>query len=225
MGVLEHTEKRMRKVRSMVFYGVGALVIAALGGAALWIYVMSTVEQPSYRVIVADGPIELREYPASIVAEVTRQGPRQRAVSAGFGPLASYIFAKERAGDKIAMTAPVTQQRETIAMTAPVTQSADESGAWTVRFIMPSKYTTETLPQPANPDVRIVSVPAARRAAIRFSGYATDASIAEQEAKLVRWLETRNLKPAGGATYAYYNDPFIPGPLRRNEVMFDVTVQ
>jgi hypothetical protein len=27
----------------------------------------------------------------------------------------------------------------------------------------------------------------------------------------------------GAPTYAYYNDPFTPGPLRRNEVIFDVT--
>ncbi|MBC8050374.1 MAG: heme-binding protein [Chitinophagales bacterium] len=185
---------------------------------------MSNVEQPSYRTIVSDGAIELRQYPPSIVAEVTRRGSRQAAVSAAFGPLAGYIFAKERGGDKIAMTAPVTQQRETIAMTAPVTQSASESGdnAWTVRFIMPAKYTLETLPKPANADVRIITVPETRRAAIRFSGYATDASIAEQQALLLGWLQSRKLKPVGSPTYAYYNDPFTPGPLRRNEVIYDV---
>ncbi|MDX2264853.1 MAG: heme-binding protein [Hyphomicrobiales bacterium] len=206
----------------MMFYVFAALGVAALAGVALWIYVMSNVEQQRYRVVIADGPIELRDYPASIVAEVTRQGSRQAAVNAGFGPLASYIFAKERAGDKIAMTAPVTQQRETIAMTAPVTQSAGANGDWTVRFIMPAKYTLETLPKPANADVRIATAPATRRAAIRFSGYATDAAIAEQEAALMAWMRSRKLTATGAATYAYYNDPFTPGPLRRNEVMFDV---
>lgn len=208
----------------MILYGVGAIILLALAAFGVWIYVMSNVEQPSYRTIIADGAIELREYPPSIVAEVTRQGSRQSAVSAGFGPLAGYIFAKERTGDKISMTAPVTQQRETIAMTAPVTQSARENGdgAWTVRFIMPAKYTLETLPKPANTDVRLVTVPETRRAAIRFSGYATDASIAEQEALLIAWLQSRRLKPMGSPTYAYYNDPFIPGPLRRNEVMIEV---
>lgn len=36
------------------------------------------------------------------------------------------------------------------------------------------------------------------------------------------WLQSRQLKPIGSPTYAYYNDPFIPGPLRRNEVMFEM---
>jgi hypothetical protein len=34
--------------------------------------------------------------------------------------------------------------------------------------------------------------------------------------------QNRNITILGAPTYAYYNDPFTPGPLRRNEVMFDV---
>ncbi|MEL7049086.1 MAG: heme-binding protein, partial [Pseudomonadota bacterium] len=60
------------------------------------------------------------------------------------------------------------------------------------------------------------------RVAIRFSGMATDTSIAEQEAKLRAWMTSNNLTPAGAPTYAYYNDPWTPGPLRRNEVLFDL---
>ncbi|HSO84035.1 MAG TPA: heme-binding protein, partial [Thiocapsa sp.] len=32
----------------------------------------------------------------------------------------------------------------------------------------------------------------------------------------------RGLTAAGPAVYAYYNDPFTPGFLRRNEVLIDV---
>ena len=50
----------------------------------------------------------------------------------GFGPLADYIFAKDRAGEKIAMTAPVTQApREKIAMTAPVAAQRSQRIAMT----------------------------------------------------------------------------------------------
>jgi SOUL heme-binding protein len=127
------------------------------------------------------------------------------------------------------MTAPVTQQRETIAMTAPVTQTptelADQNSAdqaWLVRFVMPAKYTLETLPKAAGDDIRLLQVPPMRRAAIRFSGIATDALIATHETMLRERLAARNLSILGVVTYAYYNDPFTPGPLRRNEVMFDV---
>ena len=143
---------------------------------------------------------------------------------AGFSPLANYIFAKNRSGDSISMTTPVTQTRETIAMTAPVIQTPSADGTWLVRFIMPETYTLETLPRAGSDDVRLLQVPPTRRAAIRFSGVATDASIATHEKTLREWLAARNIV-VGVPTYAYYNDPFTPGPLRRNEVLFDVAMQ
>ncbi len=99
---------------------------------------------------------------------------------------------------------------------------AGKDGEWTVRFIMPSKYTMETLPKPASDDVALKEVPASRRAAIRFSGMATDELIAKQETTLRRWLEQNGYAAKGTAVYAYYNDPFTPGFLRRTEVMLSI---
>jgi len=100
--------------------------------------------------------------------------------------------------------------------------SDGDGGAWTVRFIMPSNYQLETLPPPLGDDVSLSQVPAARRAAIRFSGVATDALIAEHERLLRAWLADKQLTPVEPPEYAYYNDPFTPGFLRRNEVLFDL---
>ena len=200
---------------------IGTLAVVAAGA---WAYVMSNVKQPSYVSLTLDGSIEVRDYPVLLVAEVTRRGDRNSAVRAGFSPLASYIFAKNRSGDSISMTAPVTQTRETIAMTSPVIQTPSADGSWLVRFIMPEKYTLETLPRAGSDDVRLLQLPPTRRAAIRFSGVATDASIAANEKTLRDWLTARNIMIVGVPTYAYYNDPFTPGPLRRNEVLFDVTM-
>jgi DNA gyrase inhibitor GyrI len=202
---------------------VGGLVVLGIVGMAVFVYVVQNVETPAYTVVTADGAFEVRDYPPLVVAEVRRTGPRGEALSAGFGPLARYIFAKERAGDKISMTAPVTQERpETIAMTAPVTQSQAGGGDWAVRFIMPAEYRLSQLPAPAGPDVQLKEVPARRIAAVRFSGRTTDALIAEREAELRAWMTARGLKAAAEPVYAYYNDPFTPGPLRRNEVQIEL---
>ena len=183
-----------------------------------WIYVVSIVEQPKYALVSQDGTIEIRDYPALVVAEVTRRGDRASAVRAGFGPLAGYIFAKNRSGESISMTAPVTQ----IPAGAVPTTTPDASRAWLIRFVMPTKYTLATLPKAAGDDIRLLDVPPSRRAAIRFPGVATDALIAVNETALRVWLGERNITITGGPTYAYYNDPFTPGPLRRNEVLLDV---
>ncbi|MDJ0897102.1 MAG: heme-binding protein [Alphaproteobacteria bacterium] len=210
----------------MIAVGVLAgIAVLAIAGFGVFVWLANDVERPDYASVTRDGAFEVRDYPALVVAEVTRTGDRWKAVNKGFRPLAAYIFAKERAGESIAMTAPVTQQRrEAIAMTAPVTQTPDEPGtdAWTVRFIMPAHYALEDLPRPANDDVRLADVPAQRRAAIRFSGVATDILLAEKGSALRAWMNERGLKPLGPPTYAYYNAPFTPGFLRRNEVMFEV---
>lgn len=218
---------------------VATLALLVVAGIGVWVYVVQNVEQPSYAVAATDGAIEVRTYPPLVVAEVTVSGDRKTAVGRGFRPLARYIFAQERGGDSIAMTAPVTQttapetnkpagRDDAIAMTAPVTQTPADSGKtssadqWTVRFIMPSQYALEDLPEPGNEAVKLTRQPGRTMAAIRFSGVADDASIAKQEAKLRAWLEANNRAPTGPATYAYYNDPFTPGFLRRNEVMIPI---
>lgn len=211
----------------LLFLIGGAVVLLGIAAMAVFVFVVQNVETPTYVAVESDGSFEIRDYPALVVAETMRTGARREALGAGFGPLARYIFAKERGGEKIAMTAPVIQQRpqehaERIAMTAPVIQSATGEDAWSVRLIMPSGYRLDALPAPATTEVRLREIPAQRRASVRFSGSTTDAVLAEQEAALRAWMVARGLIAVGPAVYAYYNDPFTPGFLRRNEVLIDI---
>jgi DNA gyrase inhibitor GyrI len=190
---------------------VAVLGVLAVGALLVFVYVVQNVEQPDYALIEQDGDFELRDYPALTVAEVRRGGDRADALSAGFGPLARYIFAKERDGEKVAMTAPVIQQ-----------PGAEADRDWTVGFIMPKAAVAAGLPDPANADVRLTELPSRRVAAVRFSGRTTDASTAEQRERLEAWIDARGLRRLAPPIYAYYNDPFTPGPLRRNEVLYAV---
>lgn len=193
----------------LILIAAGTIAVASVAVVAAWVAVAWSVEMPPYEVATKEGKLELRDYPALRVAEITRHGSRQEAVRTGFGPLAGYIFAREREGDSISMTAPVTQ----------VPQGGD---GWTVQFIMPQNYALETLPQPATDDIHLQEWPPRRMAAIRFGGVATDESIAEAEATLRSWMAGRGLEAVDAPVYAYYNDPLTPGFLRRNEVLIPV---
>ena len=212
-----------------IIASIAGFAVVAIAGYATFVWWTNSVEQAAYELVLIDEDVEIRDYPSQIVAEVTRNGSRKEAVNRGFRPLASYIFAKERGGEPVAMTAPVTQERRAqIAMTAPVTQERvaqagkPGNGSWTIRFVMPATYTLDTLPKPAGADVRLIKVPAERRVAIRFSGVADDDLIATKETRLRGWMKSRGLMPIGSPTYAYYNAPWTPGFMRRNEVLFDV---
>lgn len=211
----------MGKATMWIVFGV--LGVATVAGAT-FAWSQRSVETPDYTVEQSDGDFELRQYPKLVVASIVKGGSRGEATRNAFMPLANYIFGKERGGEKIAMTAPVTQVPNTpekIAMTAPVTQEKTGDG-WTVSFIMPKQYALENLPAPAG-DVTLGEVPARMIAAVRFSGRWTDARFEQQTQRLNAWVETQGLTTIGPVEYAYYNDPFTPSFLRRNEVMVPVT--
>ena len=208
--------------------GLG-LGLAALGGAAVYAQFRDT-EQPDYLSLQKDGDFELREYAPMIVAEVTHTGPRRNAQGASFQRLAAYIFAQDRpaGGEAIAMTAPVitnrVNQSEKIAMTAPVMTEQTARDEWRMRFVMPAKYSMDTLPTPPS-DITLTELPGRRMAAVKFSGTATDSDLIIMEARLTEWLEQQKLTPAGEFEYAFYNAPMVPGPLRRNEVLVEVAAE
>lgn len=184
--------------------------------------------EPHWRSVKKDGNIEIREYAPMIVAEVTTSGERYDAINDGFRILAAFIFGENSVKQTIEMTAPVTQQSEKaasqkIAMTAPVTQeAAGKNDEWKVRFVMPAEYTLKTLPKPNDDRIRILEIPSYQTAVIRFSGFNTDKNLGRHEEMLMAWIAKNNLKTSGKPTYAFYNPPWTPPFMKRNEVMIRI---
>ena len=198
---------------------VAAIVLSITGGSAM------ATEEPTYAVSLKEGNFEVRDYPALVAAEVSVEGDRSQASSEGFKLLAGYIFGGNVKKQSIAMTAPVVQaaaESEKIAMTAPVLQSGQADG-WTVRFVMPSGYTLASLPTPNDVRVRLIPVPPARVAVVRFSGLAGEDDIATQTNLLNDFVTRSQFAQIGRPALARYNPPWTPWFMRRNEIM--VTVQ
>ncbi len=181
------------------------------------------IEEPKFTVSLHEGAFEIRDYQAAVAAEVTVTGDQKTAASKGFRLLAGYIFGGNTRRQSIAMTAPVAQQPagETIAMTAPVTQTGSD-GAWVVRFTMPASYSLETLPEPSDPKVKLRNIAPARFAVIRFSGFASETSVAEKTAELTAFVKAHRLQTIGPASLAQYNPPWTLWFMRRNEVMIQL---
>lgn len=198
---------------------VGIIILAALAGN-----IMSNVEQPDYKVVTSEENIEIRDYPPMILAEVEVSGERKQAISEGFKILADYIFGNNTSNKKMEMTAPVTNElSEKMAMTAPVLQEL-HMDKWKVRFVMPKKYSLETLPKPNSKDVILIPLAPRRFAVIRFSGLADDENINQNTDKLKAYILARTLKPIGEPILAFYNPPWTVPFLRRNEVMIEIGV-
>lgn len=203
-----------------------ALCLAAFASITLasCASVSGETDMPDYSVVRADEAFEVRSYAPQVYAEVTTTGTREEASNKAFRQLAAYIFDDERPEGGIAMTAPVVQQpaREKIAMTAPVVQAEDTPGEWTMAFSMPEKWTLATLPKPQNPNITLREEPAKKVAAVQFSGVANSTLLDTNEAKLRGWMAENDVMAIGPAEYAFYDAPWVIGPLRRNEVIIPV---
>jgi len=108
-------------------------------------------------------------------------------------------------------------------MTAPVSQE-QTGGQWRIAFVMPSEYTLDTLPQPADPKVSLRQVPSRRMAAITYSGSWSRERYEQHRALLEAFVQKKKLQTLGEPVLARYNSPFTLWFLRRNEVLVPVQV-
>lgn len=185
-------------------------------------------EGPKYEIIRSEKNKEIRRYQSHLVAQTTVDGSFDEAQNKGFRILADYIFGKNRSQQKIAMTSPVVQKpeelNEKIAMTAPVVMTPNSNRQqWTMTFSMPSQYTTETLPQPLDERVKIVTVPEKYIGVIEFAGFWSEKKNAAQAKSLQEWLSSQaeyemNSEPQ----FAGYNPPWTIPWFRRNEMMVEL---
>ena len=196
------------------------LIVGVLAGP-----VMSDVEKPDYEVIQSVQNIEIRQYEPMIIAEVEVDGKREDAIGDGFRLLADYIFGNNTVQQVISMTAPVQQkENQKIAMTAPVQQqSAGKS--WRMSFVMPSKYSMDSLPVPNNNRVRLKEILTKKFIVIEFSGTNSNENVTEHENQLMNYIEANQIKINDSPKYAFYNPPWSLPFLRRNEVMIEINQQ
>ena len=127
-----------------------------VAGAAYFVAkkVSEHTEEPDYDVVRQDGDIEIRDYDGMVVAETVKSGYHEKARRIGFETLADYIFANNRSGKKIPMTAPVLQQ---------LSEAEGRTRGWAIRFVMPKRFTKAALPAArASSDVKLKEVPAKR---------------------------------------------------------------
>jgi len=203
---------------------IGTLVAQLAEAAVSTVGVRVGTEEPCHTVEQTVNGLQIRRYAPRVAAETVVNDTEEGARNRGFRRLAGYIFGANHANSKIAMTAPVSQQRgQTIAMTAPVSQEAGPDGTWVIRFFMPAKWTLDTLPAPNDEAVKLVTVPAETFAVLRFTGDRGAGAVASRTDELLRLLGDTEFQKAGPPVAWFYDPPWTIPWLRRNEVAVPVT--
>lgn len=206
---------------------IGGLITALVGCGMT---VFKTYEEPDYKVLSSESSkplIEQRSYRSKLIAEVQVSGSRDESINKGFRLLADFIFGNNTTEGSIEMTAPVAQQAvsEKVEMTTPVAQQAVGKDLWHVRFYMPKEYTMESLPKPNNDKVTIRYLDGYDAIAIRFSGRHSESNLQEHLQKLEAFVVAQGLKTQGEPTYAFFDPPWTPWLMKRNEIIYRVKGQ
>jgi hypothetical protein len=204
MKTRDRMEKRIRLMA--VGAGLGTLAgLLATGCGA----VRGGYESAPYAVVRAGGKFEVRDYPALTVVE-TPMARGGNGSDNSFRRLFRFITGGNERGEKIAMT-------------TPVFMSGDESNA-TMAFVMPAKMKSRQVPTPSDGSVTVRELPPGRFAALRFSGGRSAEKEAESLDRLRAWMKTECLSEMSPPVYGYFDPPWTPGFLRRNEVMLRTEV-
>ena len=187
---------------------------------------LMATDEPEFKLILKEDKFEIREYAPKIIAQVEIFGDFDDASSKGFKVLADYIFGNNKSKDgnsRIEMTAPVEMEPlpQKINMAKPVLTEGNDN-TWIVSFIMPNEFTLETLPEPNNKNIKILSIPKEKYAVIIFSGLVRESSYQEKEKLLNQFIKEKKLKSSGEIKIARYNPPWTLPFFRRNELMLKV---
>ena len=193
-------------------------------------------EQQEYSLVTTFDGVELRHYPTCTLAEITVDGPADKAGNVAFRPLVSYISGSNVTKAKLAMTAPVIQEPiasqepttlqqpsgEVLAMTAPVLQEDAGGQRWTVSFVLPGARARADYPQPTDPRVVLREVEGHYAAAIRWSGRWMTSNVDKNTERLLATIGRAGWRVTGAPRWARYNPPWTPAFARRNEIIVAV---
>ena len=178
-----------------------------LGCTLFWFATNSraSTETTAYRVVKKTGDVEIRDYPEM---EVARTPMDSRGMDGSFGRLFRFITGANDSKKNIAMTTPVL--------------IAGSDNERTMSFILPVATVRDGVPAPNGSAVKIEKLSAARYAAMRFSGGRNEANEKRAGDKIRALLKNQNITPVGEVVFAYYDPPWTPLFMRRNEVLIRV---
>jgi len=206
---MQRSQVDMKLNTGLVLIGVGAILAGAL---LLGAYNAASAPRPEgFPEPTPDGAIAIKQYPAYRAATVQVTGRLADAPSQGFSPLFNHISRND-----ISMTAPVETRYP------PTTLQADASteGQTAVSFLYRS---LDIVPQEIAQDVQVEDIPPMTVVSLGMrGGYSYDNYI-NGIAQLQAWLaEHPEYVVAGPPRRFFYDGPFVPDFLKRNDIQIPV---
>ena len=109
-------------------------------------------------------------------------------------------------------------------MTAPVVQREKSENLWSVEFVMPAGSSADSLPAGDSIGVTVRQQPEEVCAVVSFRGGVGNSKVLAKASALRAAIERDGLAITGPLQVARFNSPFVPMPLRYNEIRYPVSI-
>lgn len=161
-------------------------------------------ESAPYTVVQKDGAVEIRDYPELVWIETPDRDRSERG-SQSFNKLFRFISGHNETGEKIPMTTPV--------------YSTGQGEDRLMAFVLPAAISREDAPAPGDAEVQLATIPPARYGVMRYNGRWTDRREKDAILRIRLWAQENQYETTGDPVFGYFDPPWTPGFMRRNEVM------
>jgi effector-binding domain-containing protein len=199
----------MRLNRSLLILG-----IIAIGAGALFLGAYNAASAPlpeGFPEPTQDGVIEIKQYPEYRAATVQVTGSLADAPSQGFSPLFNHISSND-----ISMTAPVETRYPAATLTADSTVAGEAAVSFLYRSL-------DIVPSEIAENVQVEDIPPMTVLSLGMrGGYSYDNYVAGIE-QLQAWLAQHpDYEVVGPPRRFFYDGPFVPDFLKRNDIQIPV---
>ena len=200
----------MNIMNKKIFLSVLCILLAgsALGFAGIKL-TRGGYESPKYQSKKHPSGFEIRNYSAMTVVSTKKEKSKStKERDSRFMRLFKYIDKSNSKSEKIAMTTPVFM--------------GVDGNEGEMSFILPQKVAAKGAPTPNSDALYITKMNPTKFAAMRFRGKPSKEN--EAAKKLIKKIQdagfsiSKNAKPI----FAYYDPPWIPVFLRKNEVLIQI---
>ena len=163
------------------------------------------IEKPIYETISKEGDFEVRKYAALKVVSAPMDDMANRDDS--FRKLFKYISGENAGKQKIAMTSPVFMD-----------EGKKDATAGKMSFMLPAKVAEKGAPAPDGEGLAVTEIAGGTFAVLRFKGWSKEESRNKASEALAALITGNKLKPEGATFFAFYDPPWTPELMRRNEI-------
>ena len=169
----------------------------------------SGYESPEYTATKHPGGFEIRKYDEmTVISTKKSKSKKDEEKDSRFMRLFRYIDKSNEKGEKIAMTTPVFMGMK--------------GNEGEMSFVLPRKIAKQGAPLPSSDSLYIAKIKPGTFAAMRFRGRSKKETVVSKQLQAKINKAGLSIHKTSKPIFAYYDPPWIPVFLRRNEVLIRI---